>query len=143
MVQVTRTFRVNKPVETVVAFMADFGNAERWDPGTQSCTRLDSGPVQVGATWKNVSKVMGLQTELTYRLERLERARVTLVGSNKYATSTDDFAVRPIEGGSEITYDTQVELRGAATMVERIVKRELERLGDEMAKGITAAIANL
>ena len=143
MVEVTRTFRVNKTVEMVVAYLADFGNAAVWDPSIESSTRLDSGPVNVGATWKTVSKAMGRSTELTYRLERLEPARVTLVASNKYATSTDDITVRPIEGGSEITYATQVELRGMAKMAEPLVQRELERLGDETAEGITAAISGL
>lgn len=57
MVHVQRTVVVGKPVEQVVAYLADFANAVQWDPGTQSCTRMGAeGPVQVGATWHNVSK---------------------------------------------------------------------------------------
>ena len=53
--QVKRVFTVEALQSVVVDYLADFGNAEEWDPGTVSCTRLDSGPVQVGARWRNVS----------------------------------------------------------------------------------------
>jgi carbon monoxide dehydrogenase subunit G len=69
MVAVSRTFVVNKPVSTVLAYLADFSNAEQWDPGTQSCTQIGTGPVQVGTSWKNVSKIAGVTTEIEYTLE--------------------------------------------------------------------------
>lgn len=143
MVQVSRTFVVDKPVEVVVAFLADFGNAVQWDPGTVRCTRTDDGPVRVGATWLNVSKVLGRETELSYRLERLEPGRVTLVGTNKTATSTDDITVRPAPGGSELTYHATVDLHGAAKIAAPIMKLEFERLGNLTEKQIQAAVSQL
>jgi carbon monoxide dehydrogenase subunit G len=110
MVHVSRTFTVGKPVETVVAYLADFANATQWDPGTIRCTPTSPGPVQVGSTWANVSKVLGRETELAYRLERLDADRVTLVGTNKTATSTDDITVRPTPGGAEVTYSATIDL---------------------------------
>ena len=38
MIEVERTFDVDRPVEVVVDYLKDFANAEEWDPGTQSCT---------------------------------------------------------------------------------------------------------
>jgi hypothetical protein len=43
---VTRTFTVDKPADAVVSYLADFGNAVDWDPGTQSCVRQDTGPIR-------------------------------------------------------------------------------------------------
>ena len=94
MIRVTRTFIVDKPVDVVVGYLADFSNAVDWDPGTQSCERQDSGPVQVGSTWRNVSKFLGRETVLDYRLEALQPGHITLIGSNKTAASTDDITVR-------------------------------------------------
>ena len=37
------------PTRPVIDYLKDFGNAEEWDPGTQSCTRSDSGPIREGA----------------------------------------------------------------------------------------------
>ena len=64
MVDVSRTFTVPRPPEEVVAYLSDFSNAVAWDPGTVRCDSVGTGPVQVGSTWRNVSKVLGRETEL-------------------------------------------------------------------------------
>ncbi|MGI8666289.1 MAG: SRPBCC family protein [Jatrophihabitans sp.] len=143
MVSVSRTFIVDKPVAVVLDYLKDFSNAVSWDPGTQSCVRLDDGPVRVGSSWHNVSKVFGRETELTYRLRALEADHITLVGTNDTATSTDDITVRPAGAGSEITYHAEIELHGAAKLAAPIVKLEFERLGNETEKQLSRAISQL
>ena len=143
MVSVSRTFAVDKPVQVVIDYLKDFGNAVEWDPGTQSCTRIDSGPLQVGASWHNVSKVLGRETELTYRLEVLEPGHLTLVGTNDTATSTDDILVRPLGAGSEIIYQATIELHGPAKLAAPVVKLEFERLASATEKKLVQAIAAL
>jgi carbon monoxide dehydrogenase subunit G len=143
MVSVTRTFTVDKPVSVVIEYLKDFGNAVEWDPGTQSCTRQDSGPIAVGASWHNVSKVLGRETELSYRLQTLEPDHIVLVGRNDTATSTDDIRVRPAATGSEITYHADIELHGVAKLGAPVIKVEFERLGTETVKGLTDAIGRI
>jgi carbon monoxide dehydrogenase subunit G len=143
MVDVTRTFTVDKTVSVVIEYLQDFGNAEQWDPGTQRCTREDSGPIAVGATWQNVSKVLGRETTLTYRLDKLEPGRVTFVGTNTTSTSTDDIRVRPSAGGSEITYHAHIEFHGVARLAAPIMKLEFERLGRRTQEQLTKAISAL
>ena len=139
-VNVTRTFTVQQPVDVVVDYVKDFGNAVQWDPGTQKCTREDDGPIVVGARWHNVSKVLGRQTELSYRLERLEPGRITFVGTNDTATSTDDITVRPSGGGSELTYHAEIEFHGVAKLAAPVMKLEFERLGTETQKRLTGVL---
>ncbi|MEV6520383.1 SRPBCC family protein [Longispora sp. NPDC051575] len=143
MVHVVRTFLVDRPVDVVVAFLADFSNAPRWDPGTVRCTPTSTGPLRVGSTWRNVSKVLGRETELDYRLHRLDPDRVTLVGTNKTATSTDDITVKPAPGGAEVTYNATIELHGLAKLAAPIMKLEFERLGNLTEKKIRTTIAQL
>jgi carbon monoxide dehydrogenase subunit G len=142
-VHVSRTFTVDAPAEAVTAYLADFGHAEQWDPGTQSCTRIGTGPVEVGTTWHNVSKVLGRETELEYRLEELEPGHIVLVGRNKTATSTDDITVRPDGERSEVTYDATVELHGLAKLGAPIMQVEFNRLGDLTVTGIQRAVTAL
>ena len=87
MTNVSRTFDVRPQPAVVIDYLKDFGNAEQWDPGTESCTRQDSGPVQVGSTWHNVSKIAGVTTELTYTLQQLTDDTIVLVGHNDTARS--------------------------------------------------------
>ena len=74
MTTVSRTFDVRPDPAVVIDYLKDFSNAEEWDPGTESCTRTDAGPVVVGSTWHNRSKIAGVSTELTYTLEQLSVA---------------------------------------------------------------------
>jgi carbon monoxide dehydrogenase subunit G len=142
-VHVTRIFTVDRPAPAVLAYLADFGHADEWDPGTQKCTRIDDGPVAVGARWHNVSKILGMETELEYTLEQLEEHRIVLVGRNKTATSTDAITVRPTDGGSEITYDATVELHGVAKLGAPLLQVQFEELGDQTVDGIREAVSTL
>ena len=143
MVHVTRTFTVDRPSDAVLAYLADFGHADQWDPGTQTCTRIDDGPVAVGARWHNVSRILGKETDLEYTLEQLEEHRIVLVGRNKTATSTDDITVHPTDGGSEVTYDATVELHGLAKLGSPVLQVQFEKLGDQTVNGIRDAVSQL
>ena len=142
MVAVTRTFVVSRPPADVVAYLADFTNAQEWDPGTVRCERLDDGPLRPGARWHNVSKVLGRETELTYELVSLEPHRVVLRGTNKTATSTDDIAVAPEGDGSRVTYSAHIVFNGLARLADPLMQRVFERLGDETVTGIRRALGD-
>ena len=143
MVQVTRTFTLPHPAEQVLDYLADFSHAVDWDPGTQSCEREGSGPVEVGATWHNVSKIMGREVDLSYRLARREPGRVTLVGTNKSATSTDDITAHDTADGCELTYEATIELNGVFKLAAPVMKIAMEKLGDETVDGIKGAAAHM
>ena len=144
MVHVQRTFTVDKQAAAVVDYLADFGNAEQWDPGTQTCTRIDDGPVEVGATWRNVSKILGSTTELTYRLEEFTPSRIVFVGKNKTATSRDQIQVTPTPSGSaEVRYDADVTMHGLAKLSAPLIKIAMERLANGTQDGIKRAIDSL
>ena len=145
MVHVQRTFTVDRPVDLVVDYLKDFANAEAWDPGTERCERAGSvaDPVVVGTKWHNVSKVRGKETELSYRLDRLERARLTFVGTNKTATSTDDITFHEAGAGTRITYDSNIVFHGLAKLADPLMRREFERLGDETVEQMTGVLNGL
>lgn len=143
MINVERTFEVDKPVTQVVDYLKDFANATEWDPGTKSCVQESTGPVAVGTTWHNVSEIKGRETELTYELVRLEAAHLTFVGKNKTATSTDDITVAEADGGARIIYQARIEFHGIAKIAGPFLQGEFEKLGDETQDSIKAAVARL
>lgn len=131
MVNVSRTFTVQPAPAVVIDYLKDFGNAEEWDPGTQRCRRLDSGPIAIGSRWHNESKIMGISTELTYELTQLSEDTVQFTGSNEKSTTTDTLTIRPHGDGSEITYDAVIEIEGAFKLAEPVTKLVFERIGSE------------
>lgn len=131
MTTVSRTFTVTPPPPVVLDYLRDFSHAEEWDPGTVSCTRNDSGPVRVGSTWHNVSKIAGISTELTYELVRSTEDTVELVGTNETARSTDTITVVPHGSGSQVTYQAVIEMSGAAKLASPLVKLVFEKVGND------------
>ena len=124
-------------------YLKDFANAEEWDPGTVSCSQESDGPVQVGTTWHNVSKIAGNETELTYTLEELSAGRIVLVGKNDQATSTDTIEVEPHGTGSEITYTAELEMHGAAKLLTPVMKLVFEKLGNDTAEDMVQVLNRL
>lgn len=141
----SRTFDVRPAPDLVVAYLKDFGNAVDWDPGTESCTRIDSGPIEVGASWHNTSKIAGITTELIYTLERLTDDTIVLVGRNDTATSTDTITVlpNPDGAGSRITYEAVIELSGAAKIADPIMKIVFEKIGSDTEDDMTTVLNRL
>lgn len=130
----SRTFTVTPSPATVLDYLKDFTHAEEWDPGTETCTRTDTGPVVVGSTWHNVSKIAGVSTELDYTLESLTNDTIVLVGTNKSATSTDTITVVPDPAGgpgSQVTYEAVIEMSGAAKLASPVVKLVFEKIGSD------------
>ncbi len=137
---VSRTFQVTPPPAEVIDYLKDFAHAVEWDPGTETCTQNGAGPVEVGTTWHNVSKIAGVKAELEYELKELTDDRIVLVGTNKSATSTDTISVLPHGTGSEITYRADLEMHGAAALMAPAMKLIFEKLADDTEKQMTEVL---
>ncbi len=140
MVSVNRTFAVAKPIEEVVKYLSDFSHAPAWDPGTVTCTRIDSGPVKVGSKWNNVSKFRGRETTLEYRLICLEPGRLVLEGVNKTVTSTDDMTFTALPEGTRVSYTATLDFTGIIKFFGWVLKGEFNKLGDQVEKQMPAVI---
>ncbi|WP_333767334.1 SRPBCC family protein [Streptomyces sp. IBSBF 2435] len=141
MVHVRRSFTVERPLPAVAAYIADFAHAVDWDPGTRQCVRDgDDAEPAVGARWRNVSVFRGRRTELDYRLDRREERRVTFTGTNKTATSTDDFGFEETGEGTRVTYDATIRFHGLARLADPFLRKEFERLGDEITRTLPDAV---
>jgi len=140
MIVVVRAFVVTAAPEVVVDYLRDFGHTAEWDPSTRRTTRIGAGPIGVGTSWHNVSRVLGLTTELTYSLVVDERDRIVFIGRNEAATSTDTITVRPVESGTEVTYHVDVEVHGVAKLATPVMKIEFAKLGDEIAVRLTEVL---
>ncbi|WP_329790478.1 SRPBCC family protein [Lentzea sp. DG1S-22] len=144
-VDVERTFTVASSPEGVVEYLRDFARAEQWDPGTVSCTRLDDGPVEVGARWRNVSTFLGRKTELVYELTRDEPNGLQFVGRNDTATATDDITITAgaTPGTTRIAYHAHLEFTGVAKIGAPVAKIALEKLGSETEKSLIRVLGDV
>ncbi|MFF9147424.1 SRPBCC family protein [Streptomyces sp. NPDC014861] len=142
MISVERVLVVGLPLPEFVAYLEDFTQAEEWDPGTESCVRLDEGPVRVGSRWRNRSVFRGRTSELEYRLDVRESARLVFIGENKTVTAVDDLRFEPEGNGTRLTYRASLTFKGIAKLATPFLRSEFERLADGVATRLpTAATA--
>jgi carbon monoxide dehydrogenase subunit G len=139
-VSVERTFVVNPPMDTVIGYLRDFSHAQAWDPGTERCTRTDSGTIEVGSRWHNVSQFRGRRTELDYELVRDDADRLTFLGSNKTATSTDDLSFAAAGQGTSITYRATIDFHGLAKLASPLLQRTFNGLADQTVEQMTRVL---
>jgi carbon monoxide dehydrogenase subunit G len=94
-----------------------------------------------------VQKVLGMTSELTYRLDRLDPGHIVLVGDNDKGSvhSTDDITVRPgpDPGTSEVTYEATIVFHGLAKLGAPVMQLEFAKLGNQVVKGIQREVAAL
>jgi carbon monoxide dehydrogenase subunit G len=140
---VSRTFAVSAAPDMVLEYLQDFGNTEEWDPATRRTTRIDTGPIGVGSSWHNASKILGVTAELTYTLATVESDKLVFLGRNEGATATGTITVRPVPGGSEVTYHVDLEMHGLAKLMTPVMKIEFEKLGTETAARLTDVLNRL
>jgi carbon monoxide dehydrogenase subunit G len=140
MIELRRETTVGRPRDQVVEYLADFAHAEEWDTGTRSCTRIDDGPVAVGARWRNVSEFRGRETEIEYTLTRREPGRLTFTGKNKTVTSVDDMTFEADGDRTRITYLARFTFHGLAALAQPFVKPSLDKLGDDTIAQLTRVL---
>ena len=138
-----RTVTVDKPIDRVYAFLSDFTTSEQWDAGTVSTTRV-SGDGGVGTTYRNISRFLGRDTELTYVITDLDPPRtIALRGENKTVVAHDTMTLSGDDQRTEVRYRAEFEFLGFAKYVEPLLTLPLRRLGDEAEDSLRLALQKL
>jgi hypothetical protein len=137
---VERNFGVGAPADSVLAYLRDFGNTREWDPATRRTARIDQGPIRIGSSWHNESRVLGVTAELTYTLCEADADRLVFIGRNEAATATFTVTVRPAAYGCAIGYHLDLEMHGVAKLATPVMKIEFEKMGTETAQRLAEVL---
>jgi carbon monoxide dehydrogenase subunit G len=126
-----RTFTTSSAVDVVYSFLADFANAEEWDPGTVECERVD-GDGGVGTRYRNVSSFLGRKTTVEYVARELNPPTfLHFEGTNEQFTGHDRITLRASGGGTEVTYDATFDFHGGAKLAVPVVALYMPMLANK------------
>ena len=138
-----RIVTVEKPLEKVFAYLADFTTTTEWDPGTVRTVRT-SGDGAFGTEYQNTSTFAGRQTELTYVVVDLVPNRhISLRGENKTVIANDTMTFREAGANTEVTYTADFTFKGITRFIAPFMKPAFTRLGNEAEIGMASALARL
>lgn len=123
--------------EQAFALMADFSNAEGWDPATIASKQLDAGPVETGTRFELTMEIMGRENSIVYEIIEFDAPRrVVLRGENAGSVSIDEIAVAPHESGAAVTYEATVTMKGAYKLIGPLFTPVFKKMGDEAREKI-------
>ncbi len=152
-----RTVTVDKPLDEVFAYLADFTTTTEWDPGTVKTVRT-TGDGSVGTEYENTSTFAGRQTQLTYVVEDLvPNKRIALRGENSTVVAHDLMTFRSTGvqadgteagsgsaiSGTEVTYTADFAFKGLIKFIAPLMKPAFTKLGNEAEAGMAAALERL
>jgi hypothetical protein len=132
------------PLEPTFDFVADFANAQRWDPGVVSSKRLGEGPVAPGSRYQLEVRMRQRVAPMTYRIATFERPhRVVLVGSGSGVDATDEIVFSRTDAGTAIDYTADIRLTGLRRLLQPFLGETFDRIGRDAAAGMRATLAEL
>ena len=136
--------RVRTPWDPSRAFtyMSDLEKFDEWDPGTKQATRVVGDAPGLGTAYDLVVETAG--RKITMRYETIEfdaPRRVVAQAETKSLRSLDIITVEDGEdGGSIVTYDANLSLRGLAKLATPLLALAFGRIGDQAAAGLREAL---
>lgn len=141
--QIRRTITVNKPIDTVFDYLADFTTTTEWDPGTVATSR-EHGDGGVGTIYRNTSRFLGRNTQLRYEVMALEpQRRIHLRGTNATVVADDTMTFAPVPDGTKVTYTAEFRFSGPARYLASLFRPALRRLGNKAEQGMRTALIRL
>ena len=127
--------------EPAFAFVADFANAQAWDPGVATSEQVDPGPVRVGSRYRLGVRMGGRVAPMEYTVTRLEPGRrVTLTGRGSGVEAVDDISFEPTASGTAITYVADIRLRGAMRLLAPFAGGAFRRIAANARDGMQRAL---
>ena len=126
--------------DEVFAYLADFRSVADWDPSISESLHVnDDDPVKVGAIFRVTTKTTLKDVVLEYTTIELDRPRrIVLRGENDSMVSIDTIIVSGSsgQGGAEVTYSAEIELKGARKLLDPLLELGFKRLGDKARDGL-------
>ena len=143
MPKIERTITTDTPLERVWTFLTDFTTTEVWEPMTVSTT-LVSGDGGVGSVYKNVSRILGHDTEVEYTVLDVEPMTLfRLEGSTSSMSLLDTMTFDEDGGRTTVTYTAEFTPEGAAKLAEPLMPLGLKKLGDDAAASMERELQKL
>ncbi|HLY48697.1 MAG TPA: SRPBCC family protein [Solirubrobacteraceae bacterium] len=128
--------------EAVFTYLSDFSTAAEWDPGVVEAERLDDHPIGEGTRFRLVAEFIGRRSPLTYRIVEYDPPhRITFLGENATVTSRDRIAFEPVEDGTRVTYDADLQLKGLLRVIDPLLQLAFNRTGDRALDGLRRVLS--
>jgi hypothetical protein len=127
--------------EEAFDYLADFANAREWDPGVVEGDRLSGERIGLGSGFRLVSRFLGRQVPLEYRITTFQRPeRVVLEAGQARLHSCDTIVVSATPGVTRVSYDAELRLAGVWRVLDPLLQLAFRSGAGRAAAGLRLAL---
>jgi Polyketide cyclase / dehydrase and lipid transport len=142
MAQYRATVESRSPAAETFGYLATFSNAAEWDSGVLAGEQLDVGPPGAGSRFRLKVPFLGARMSLTYEVVRFVPDReVLLHAASALLQSTDRIIVTGAAGGSTVSYDAEVRLRGPLQVLDPLLRPGFRVVAERATAGLADALS--
>ena len=124
-------------IDETFAYVADFANAQVWDPGVATADRVGDGAVGVGTLYRLGVRLGGRVAPMDYRITVFEPpTRVVLVGSGSGVSAVDEIRFERTDAGTRIDYTADIRLGGVLRLIQPFLGRAFATLARNAVDGM-------
>jgi len=132
------------PIEEAYDYLAEFSRTAEWDPGVVAARRLTRGAVREGSRFRVEVSFLGRRLPLEYRITCFERPhRLVLEGGDDSIQSIDEITFAPRAGGTRVTYEARLALRGWRRLADPVLDLLFQQVGRAAARGLRERVAEI
>jgi carbon monoxide dehydrogenase subunit G len=135
------SLETSRPPAEMFAYLSDFSTTERWDPGVIEAERLGDELVRKGTEFRLLTSFLGRKIPLIYRVvEYAPPSAVTFRGESSTVVSLDRITFEPSNGGTRITYDADLALKGALKLADPLLRIAFKHVWARALSGLRSTL---
>jgi carbon monoxide dehydrogenase subunit G len=144
MARLHETLETTLPTDRAFAFIADFANAQQWDPGVVWSSAASEEPPAIGSCYQLGVRMGNRVLPMEYRITTLEHdARVVLEGSGSGVQAVDDIRFESTATGTRIDYLADIRLTGMLRLVAPFAGRAFASIAGNARTGMQQTLDRL
>jgi uncharacterized membrane protein len=120
---------INKPIEEVFDFMANFENDPQWQTAVSEAKKISDGKIGVGSTFRYITQFLNKRIDTTGKITEYNP-----YSNMSYETISGNLSIKgiytfePTEKGTKVTKTVEANLTGFFKLAESmVIKRAKEK----------------
>jgi carbon monoxide dehydrogenase subunit G len=129
----------------VWSYLADLRSVADWDPSVHEIHLVSGDPQAAGARYQLEVGFLGNRVSLPYVTVAAEPpSRVVFAAETDSVAVHDEARIRPLaDGGTFVTWDADLRLKGARRLFDPLLRLAFARLGRRAARGLDQQLNDL
>ena len=128
MITLETSFDIQRPVETVFAYVADMRNTPQWEAAVKEVRVIPDGPPTVGTKVKAVGTFLGMKLEAAFEITALEPNRCfTYEGGAGPAVGETTYRFEPVGAGTRLSVTFHLEPGGLFKIAEPLLVGQIKK----------------